>query len=155
RRFPPWWLLSLAVPGSTLARASGGSLRCAAPPAPAGRRLPVGLDGEVGAALPGEGGRPGAAPARLVSPGGVVAEELDHGGGELLRVARRDQQGGVAGDLGQRTAGGGDHRGAAGHRLQYGQAEALVAARVHEQVGAAEQGRLVLFGDVAGQADAL
>ena len=56
-----------------------------------------------------------------------------------------DEDGRVARDLAQRRLVERDDRGAAGHRLEHRQAEALVARRLHEAGGAAiELGELVL-----------
>ena len=48
---------------------------------------------------------------------------------------------GVPADLGQRQPPGGEHRRAAGHRLEHRQAEALAEARVGDELGAAEVAR--------------
>ena len=61
--------------------------------------------------------------------------------GERLRVTGRHEEGGLpvsAGDLRQRTTGGGDNRRAARHRLDQREGEPLEQRRHHGQLGATQ-----------------
>ena len=69
-----------------------------------------------------------------------VGEQPPERGGDGVDVERVDEQRRLAGDLGRRGRGRGDDRGALGHRLQHGQAEALPEARVADGRGSGVQG---------------
>src|SRR5262249_28795345 len=60
----------------------------------------------------------------------------------------------VTDDFGEGGDVGGDHGGAAGHRFQGREAEALVEGGVNEEVGGGIEGREVGVGDVAREVDA-
>ena len=98
-----------------------------------------------------------AGPAHL-GPELVVAKEAAHGGGDLLRLARRDQERlpPAADDALVAVDVGGDDRRAGGHRLEEDDAERFAARRRrHVDVGRPEELRLLLVADPPEELDTL
>ena len=93
----------------------------------------------AGAALPGEAGAPARSP-----PAGGESSTRRIAVGDRLEVERVEVDGGVAADLGERGDVRARDRAPAGHRLDAGDAEALVQAREDERRrGAVEADELV------------
>ena len=126
---------------------AGGVAVTGGTPGPGGRR-----QGRLGAALPGEAGRAGAAGGAARLAAGVVQGPGD-GVGQGRRVAGGDQLGLVAEDLAEGRQVGGDHRGAAGQGLQRREAEALVPGGEHQRGRPGDHPDQVGLGQVAGGPD--
>ncbi len=114
------------------------------------QQLPVDLDGAARGLGPAEVARP-------LETGGrepvVVGERALDPAGKRGRVSLLDEDRRVARHLRQRAGRRRDDRRAGGHRLEDGQAEALVARREDEAGGSAVEGRELVLRDVASELD--
>src|ERR687898_1883594 len=117
------------------------------------RDLAVGGPGGGGGGPPGEAGGSAAAGLDQAAAQVLVAGQADQAGADGRPVERVDQQGGVAGDLGQAGAVAGQHRDAVGHGLQHRQPEPLVEAGEGEAGGGPVEGGEEGVADRAGQLD--
>ena len=75
------------------------------------------------------------APAGQVGTAGVVVQQVGDGIGDLVGIPGGDEDAGVTEDLGDGALVEGDHGQAGRHRLDDGDAEALVLRRHHQDVG--------------------
>ena len=110
-----------------------------------------GADRRQRAAVPGKfGGLRQAVFAQARALAGV-AHQLRQPGADRCHRVRVEQRGGIADHFRDAGGVGADHRRAAGHRLEYRQAESFMARRKNEQLGQVVQHHQVIFRDVAGQ----
>ena len=105
---------------------------CARPGCHQASALPVGVDGLLGAPRPGELPRPGPPAPRQPAASDAPLLTSTQCGGERVDVADREELRVPAGDLAVHGQVAGDHRGAAGQRLEHGQTEPLVHRRLHD-----------------------
>src|SRR5581483_7359839 len=102
---------------------------------------------QTGGLVPAEGAR--ALNAGLARP----RERALHACSDIRDVERVDEDRRAPGDLFGRAATRGDDRDAAGHRLEHGNAEALVERGIDEAAGAAVEARELVVADPAEPAD--